>query len=94
MATITESTVISGVQIVEPSMFKDERGFFIETYRRQWFPLGREMVQGNRGDRQLAASLACTITCIKATIGTFPTARAVWCCTTCELGRQPTAQPK
>jgi dTDP-4-dehydrorhamnose 3,5-epimerase len=52
MATITESTVISGVQIVEPSMFKDERGFFIETYRRQWFPLGREMVQGNRGDRQ------------------------------------------
>ena len=52
MATISESTVISGVQIVEPSMFKDERGFFIETYRRQWFPLGREMVQGNRGDRQ------------------------------------------
>ena len=33
-------------------MFKDERGFFIETYRRQWFPLGREMIQGNRGDRQ------------------------------------------
>ena len=33
-------------------MFKDERGFFIETYRRQWFPLGREMVQGNRGDRK------------------------------------------
>jgi dTDP-4-dehydrorhamnose 3,5-epimerase len=52
MPTITESTVISGVQIVEPSMFKDDRGYFIETYRRQWFPLGREMVQGNRGDRQ------------------------------------------
>ena len=52
MPTITESTIISGVQIVEPSMFKDDRGYFIETYRRQWFPLGREMVQGNRGDRQ------------------------------------------
>ena len=52
MPTITESTIISGIQIVEPSMFKDDRGYFIETYRRQWFPLGREMVQGNRGDRQ------------------------------------------
>jgi len=52
MPTITESTIIAGVQIVEPSMFKDDRGYFIETYRRQWFPLGREMVQGNRGDRQ------------------------------------------
>ena len=41
MAVITESTVIKDVQIVEPAMFKDERGFFIETYRRQWFPLGR-----------------------------------------------------
>ena len=52
MPIITESTIISGVQIVEPTMFKDDRGYFIETYRRQWFPLGREMVQGNRGDRQ------------------------------------------
>ena len=52
MAVITESSVIKDVQIVEPAMFKDERGFFIETYRRQWFPLGREMIQGNRGDRQ------------------------------------------
>ena len=51
MAVITESNVIKDVQIVEPAMFKDERGFFIETYRRQWFPLGREMIQGNRGDR-------------------------------------------
>ncbi len=51
MATITESNVINGVQIVEPAMHGDERGFFIETYRREWFPLGREMIQGNRGDR-------------------------------------------
>ena len=60
MPTITESTIISGVQIVEPSMFKDDRGYFIETYRRQWFPLGREMVQGNRGDRQAPTQLAIT----------------------------------
>ena len=28
---------------------------FIETYRRSWFPLGREMVQANRADRQAGA---------------------------------------
>ena len=52
MAVSTGSTVIKDVQIVEPARFIDERGFFIVTYRRQWFPLGREMIQGNRGDRQ------------------------------------------
>ncbi|MEZ5165547.1 MAG: dTDP-4-dehydrorhamnose 3,5-epimerase family protein [Acidimicrobiales bacterium] len=38
--------------IVEPSIHTDERGYFIETYRRSWFPGQREMIQGNRGDRQ------------------------------------------
>lgn len=52
MAEITESDVISGVHLVEPTVHADERGIFVETYRRQWFPLGREMIQGNRGDRQ------------------------------------------
>jgi dTDP-4-dehydrorhamnose 3,5-epimerase len=51
MATVTESDVIAGVYVVEPVIHGDERGYFIETYRREWFPLGREMVQGNRGDR-------------------------------------------
>jgi dTDP-4-dehydrorhamnose 3,5-epimerase len=51
MATVTESAVIAGVLVVEPVIHGDERGYFIETYRREWFPLGREMVQGNRGDR-------------------------------------------
>ncbi len=52
MATVTESTTIAGVYVVEPDVFGDERGVFIETYRRAWFPQGREMVQGNRADRQ------------------------------------------
>lgn len=52
MATITESNVISGVFHVAPTLHRDERGMFVETYRRSWFPLGREMVQANRGDRQ------------------------------------------
>src|SRR5690606_8825957 len=37
--------------VVEPVVHRDERGFFIETYRREWFPGGREMVQANRADR-------------------------------------------
>jgi dTDP-4-dehydrorhamnose 3,5-epimerase len=52
MATVTESDVITGVYIVEPLIHGDDRGFFVETYRREWFPEGREMIQGNRGDRQ------------------------------------------
>lgn len=52
MAEVTESDVIRGVYVVEPVVHGDERGFFIETYRREWFPQGREMIQGNRGDRQ------------------------------------------
>ena len=52
MATIVESDVIAGVQVVDPSLHGDERGVFVETYRREWFPHGREMVQANRADRQ------------------------------------------
>ncbi len=55
MPNVIESPVIAGVYVVEPDVHGDERGFFVETYRREWFPLGREMVQGNRGDRQAGA---------------------------------------
>ncbi len=51
MAKLTESNLIKGVLHVEPVVHGDERGFFVETYRREWFPFGREMLQGNRGDR-------------------------------------------
>jgi dTDP-4-dehydrorhamnose 3,5-epimerase len=52
MAKVTQSRKIQGVVIVEPTLFGDERGVFVETYRREWFPLGREMVQGNRSNRR------------------------------------------
>jgi dTDP-4-dehydrorhamnose 3,5-epimerase len=52
---IYESDAIADVIIVEPDMHGDERGRFIETYRRSWFPLGREMVQSNRSDKQAGA---------------------------------------
>jgi dTDP-4-dehydrorhamnose 3,5-epimerase len=55
VARIEESVVINGVYRVEPAVLGDERGRFMETYRRSWFPLGREMVQSNRSDRAAGA---------------------------------------
>ncbi|MGH9178200.1 MAG: dTDP-4-dehydrorhamnose 3,5-epimerase family protein [Acidimicrobiales bacterium] len=55
MPTITESDVIAGVVVVEPDSHGDERGRFVESYRRSWFPAGREMVQGNRSEKQAGA---------------------------------------
>jgi dTDP-4-dehydrorhamnose 3,5-epimerase len=52
MPNIRESDLIAGVYVVEPEIHGDQRGLFIETYRRQWFPHGREMVQANRANRQ------------------------------------------
>ncbi len=52
---VTESDVIAGVYLVEPAIHGDQRGMFIETYRREWFPNGREMIQGNRANRQRGA---------------------------------------
>ena len=41
-------TAIDGVYVVQPTLHGDERGLFIETYRRKWFPNSREMIQSNR----------------------------------------------
>ena len=51
MAAVHESDVVDGVVVVEPVVHADRRGRFVETYRREWFPAGREMVQSNRADR-------------------------------------------
>lgn len=52
MPTITPSDIVAGAYVVEPTLHGDQRGLFIETYRREWFPQGREMIQGNRANRQ------------------------------------------
>ncbi len=52
MAEITECERIAGVYVVEPVVHSDARGSFVETYRREWIPGAREMVQANRGDRR------------------------------------------
>jgi dTDP-4-dehydrorhamnose 3,5-epimerase len=55
MPTVTESAHISGVYVVEPVIHGDQRGLFIETYRREWIPGAREMIQSNRANRQQGA---------------------------------------
>ncbi|MCU1490616.1 MAG: dTDP-4-dehydrorhamnose 3,5-epimerase-like enzyme [Acidimicrobiaceae bacterium] len=55
MAEVVESPQIRDVLVVTPSVHGDLRGRFIETYRRSWFPLGREMIQGNRSDKEAGA---------------------------------------
>ncbi|MFZ4584256.1 MAG: dTDP-4-dehydrorhamnose 3,5-epimerase family protein [Acidimicrobiia bacterium] len=53
MATITESPEIAGLLIVEPKIFTDDRGLFIETFRQEWLPEGAPtMCQANRADRK------------------------------------------
>jgi dTDP-4-dehydrorhamnose 3,5-epimerase len=55
MADVSESTTIKGVVHVQPQVHGDERGLFVETYRREWVPGAREMIQTNRADRAAGA---------------------------------------
>src|SRR5215469_10344881 len=55
MPSFESSKVIDGVVVVTPEAHGDERGVFVESYRRSWFPHGREMIQGNRSDKQAGA---------------------------------------
>ena len=55
MSNVRESDLIAGVHVVEPSIHGDQRGLFIETYRREWFPNAREMLQSNRSNKQQGA---------------------------------------
>ncbi len=51
MVKIADSQEIADVVVVSLEEHPDDRGRFIETYRRSWFPLGREMVQSSRSDK-------------------------------------------
>ncbi len=51
MTHIEESKLISGVFIVQLSSFSDERGRFLETFRKEWFPQRSwEKFQMNRSE--------------------------------------------
>jgi dTDP-4-dehydrorhamnose 3,5-epimerase len=55
MAKVTESQTIAGVYHVKPAVHGDARGLFVETFRREWIPGAREMIQANRADRRAGA---------------------------------------
>ena len=55
MPELLPSKVIDDVVVVRPDVHGDQRGRFVETYRRSWFPDGREMVQVNRSEKQAGA---------------------------------------
>ncbi|NND76364.1 MAG: dTDP-4-dehydrorhamnose 3,5-epimerase family protein [Ilumatobacter sp.] len=55
MVEVRESERVAGVFVVEPTVHGDDRGMFVETYRREWVPGAREMVQSNRSNKQPGA---------------------------------------
>ena len=55
MPNILQSDVISGIVVVEPDVHGDNRGRFIETWRKEWVPGSADMVQANRADRRQGA---------------------------------------
>ena len=51
MTEIVASTQLNGVKFAQLRAFGDERGRFLETFRKNWFPeRGWEIVQTNRSD--------------------------------------------
>ena len=56
MPQIEQSDTIAGVVVVTPDVHGDNRGRFVETFRKEWLPAGAaEMVQANRADRKEGA---------------------------------------
>jgi dTDP-4-dehydrorhamnose 3,5-epimerase len=55
MAMASPSVSIADVLLLEPNSHGDDRGRFVETYRREWLPLGREMIQANRSEKAAGA---------------------------------------
>src|SRR3974390_15913 len=55
MPELLLSKVIDDVVVVRPDVHGDQRGRFVETYRRSCCRDGREMVQGNRSEKQAGA---------------------------------------
>tara|TARA_Y100001960_G_C14364632_1_gene676083 strand:- start:58 stop:618 length:561 start_codon:yes stop_codon:yes gene_type:complete len=51
MASIQYSNLIENVVIIELESHSDQRGLFVETWRKEWLPGSTEMVQANRADR-------------------------------------------
>ena len=51
MTSIVESQLIRGVKVVQLRSFQDDRGRFMETFRKDWFPeRSWDVVQSNRSN--------------------------------------------
>ncbi|MCL4869235.1 MAG: dTDP-4-dehydrorhamnose 3,5-epimerase family protein [Anaerolineae bacterium] len=51
MSIIEPSPLIDGVQIARLKLWQDDRGFFVETFRKEWFPQRSwDIVQTNRSE--------------------------------------------
>jgi dTDP-4-dehydrorhamnose 3,5-epimerase len=55
MPRISPSEAVAGVVVVTPDVHGDNRGRFVETWRQEWVPGARAMVQANRADRRQGA---------------------------------------
>lgn len=54
MPIMEESKLIAGVFLVKLQSFGDERGRFIETFRKEWFPQRSwDIIQSNRSDSKV-----------------------------------------
>ena len=51
-ASLEPCSAIVGVVSARPHVHADDRGRFVETYRAEWFPGQRPMVQANHAERQ------------------------------------------
>jgi len=51
VTAVRESSLIRGVKLVELASFADERGRFLESFRKEWFPeFDWDVIQANRSD--------------------------------------------
>ena len=67
-------TEIPGVVVIEPQVFGDDRGYFMETYQKDQFAeagIDKEFVQDNQSRSTPACCAACT--------SRRTTRRASWC---------------
>ena len=95
MPELIPSSVIDDVVLVRPDVHGDERGRFVETYRRSWFP---ERPRDGPGQPLREAGRRAGRPALPPAPGRLlvrpARARSGSSCTTCVSGRAPTGRPR
>lgn len=94
VADIAPSELIDGVYIVTPQIFGDERGQFVETYRKEWIPGAVEMIQANRADRSEGCLVGLHYHRFQADYWYVPFGRALVLLHDLREGARPTVLPR